>query len=161
MAEKLTEETLPGDFSLEHKEELPDVVTCKAMLLGTTTVAEWEEGGHQFRVDQIEPKQVGASMRRYQLFAGGVPASGGQWHATIEDARERAGYIAQGSMANKIRYLESRLWEHKRQRQDDLLAMEIAMDYIEEAQEPKPHARDAMLDVLRGRIEGKLSWPTP
>lgn len=151
-------ETLPGDFSLEHKEELPEVVTCKAMLLGTNTVAEWEEGGHQFRIDRIEPKQVGASTRHYQLFAGGVPASGGQWHATIEDARERAGLIAQHSMANKIRYLEGRLREHKYRRRDDVLAMEIAIEYIENTE---GGGRDGTIEVLRGRIEGKLTWPTP
>jgi hypothetical protein len=152
-------ETLPGDFSLELKEELPDVVTAKAMLLGTTTVAEWEEGGHQFRVDKLVPPKDGY---HYELFSAGVPGGGSfmwRYHETIELARQRAKIMAEKAMAVKILHLEHRLEVYKHQRRDDVLAMEIAIEYIENT--PDLGGQSLMIETLRGRIEGKLSWPTP
>lgn len=82
-----------------------DEVTTKGMLLGNNLVAEWEEGGHLFHITRITPKKVGATVRNFELFCDNEPAYGGRYHSSLKDARERAGYVALGSMAQQITYL--------------------------------------------------------
>lgn len=80
-------------------------VIATGMLLGKNIVEEWQEGGHKFRIDAIAPKMVGATMRHYELFCDDEPAFGGRYHSSIAHAKERAHYVAQGSMSAQITYL--------------------------------------------------------
>ncbi|MFA5900270.1 MAG: hypothetical protein WC829_14290 [Hyphomicrobium sp.] len=72
----------------------------------------WEEFGHKFEVERLlEPRLQGAGLRYFRLWDNGYPASGGQWHYTMESALKRAEYVLQGGYANRIRWLEMRVNE--------------------------------------------------
>lgn len=73
------------------------------------TMLEWSEFGHKFRIDRIEPRQVGASIRHFRLYDSGEPAYGHQWHSSFDAAKEWANYLLQSSYGDRIRWLEQRV----------------------------------------------------
>lgn len=69
----------------------------------------WErvEFGHAFAVVELDtPDSKGRTLR---LYDNGQPALGGQWHYTLENAKERAEYVLRGSYSQRIGYLEQRV----------------------------------------------------
>jgi len=78
-------------------------------------VKEWTEFGHFFQVEKLDPpKLVGAGLRYFRLWDNNYPASGGQWHYTLEDAISRADYVLQCGYVDRISWLEQRVNELQR-----------------------------------------------
>lgn len=71
-------------------------------------IESWEDGGHRFQIEQLEcPRVIGSHERNYRLWMNGEPATGAQWHATIDRAKARAEYIAQGTLLGRLQHLEN------------------------------------------------------
>jgi hypothetical protein len=74
------------------------------------TVREWTESGRSFRIEKLAvPKLVGASERHFRLYDDGVPATGGQYHCTEEDALRRAAYVLETDYVKRISFLENQV----------------------------------------------------
>ncbi len=73
-------------------------------------VKEWIEFGHYFQIESLsEPIIKGASERHYRLWDNGKPATGGQWHYSIDNAVARAKYVLLCDYSDRIAYLETRV----------------------------------------------------
>lgn len=118
-------------YSLDRKVYPNDETVAKAMLLDRYTVKEWEQGGMLFRIDAITPKKIGATVRNYELFENDTPAAGGRWHATLNDAEERAEFVAAGHMAAQIRTLEHHIRDYRWNMRNKDAALEAAMEALE------------------------------
>lgn len=71
-------------------------------------IQSWDDSGHRFQIERLkEPIKIGAAIRNYRLWQDGRPATGGQWHETIENAKERANYVALGTVHQRLRHLET------------------------------------------------------
>jgi hypothetical protein len=136
-------------YSNEVIETLGDVTFTKGMLLNNGLIKEWEEGGYLWQIMQIPERRVGASMRGFRLFCNGEPAQGGQWHASIKDAEERAHYCAEGSMHAQITYLWSLINDYRQQKIEDQIAMDCALEYIENT---NGKGADGTRELLRQRL---------
>jgi len=74
------------------------------------TVLAWRVAGYRFRIVKLRVKRrVGAGDRRYRLYCDGVPALGGQWHYTLEEALARAEYLTICRYSTRIQYLEQQV----------------------------------------------------
>jgi hypothetical protein len=72
-----------------------------------TKVWDHVEFGHHFEVFEVD--EPGPKGRRLRLYDNGSPAYGGQWHYTLENAKERAEYLTMCSYVDRIEYLEQRV----------------------------------------------------
>jgi hypothetical protein len=75
-----------------------------------SVIKKWTVFGHTFTIEALAtPVLKGATTRHYRLYDNGVPATGMQWHARLEDAIARADYILQCSYVDRIAWLEQRV----------------------------------------------------
>lgn len=147
-------------FSNARIEYPADEVATRNMLLGTTVVEEWEEGGHKWAIVTIEPRQVGAAVRHYRLMQDGEPSFGGQYHGSIDQARERAKYVAQGSMDQQITYLWGLVDEYRRRiARRDMIA-DITIETIEGLPYDHRHA-GRLSDLIDWIVAGRDDKPDP
>lgn len=66
-------------------------------------ILAWREDGVRWRVEKLDkPVLRGAGLREYRLWRDNYPASGGQWHYTIEGALWRAEYEMHCRYSDKL-----------------------------------------------------------